>query len=132
MTILDELKAKANGAADGANNIQEAVSMMEFGGGGSQPPIAIVYFHKKNNGTYWSSTSYSDVEYAYFGGSLLLGSYNSRETENDPRLTAIVGTFAGYQPAGMAPAAYCFHFTDKDGTSFRIKYEYGSVTRIDD
>lgn len=33
MTILDELKAKANGKADAANNIQEAVSMMEFGGG---------------------------------------------------------------------------------------------------
>ena len=35
MAILDELKAKANGAADQANNIQEAVSMMEFGGGSS-------------------------------------------------------------------------------------------------
>ena len=33
MAILEELKAKANGAADTANNIQEAVSMMEFGGG---------------------------------------------------------------------------------------------------
>lgn len=32
-SILDELKAKANGAADQANNIQEAVSMMAFGGG---------------------------------------------------------------------------------------------------
>ena len=37
MTILDELKIKANGAADTANNIQEAVSMMEFGGGSVSP-----------------------------------------------------------------------------------------------
>ncbi len=35
MAILDELKLKANGAADQANNIQEAISAMEFGGGGS-------------------------------------------------------------------------------------------------
>ncbi len=33
MAILEELKAKANGKADTANNIQEAVSMMTFGGG---------------------------------------------------------------------------------------------------
>ena len=33
MPILEELKDKANGAADKANNIQEAISMMEFGGG---------------------------------------------------------------------------------------------------
>jgi len=33
MAILEELKAKANGKADQANNIQEAISMMEFGGG---------------------------------------------------------------------------------------------------
>lgn len=37
MAILDELKIKANGAADTANNIQEAVSMMEFGGGSVSP-----------------------------------------------------------------------------------------------
>ena len=37
MAILDELKAKANGAADTANNIQEAVSMMEFGSGSVSP-----------------------------------------------------------------------------------------------
>lgn len=34
MAILEELKLKANGAADQANNIQEAISAMEFGGGG--------------------------------------------------------------------------------------------------
>jgi len=35
MAILEELKAKAGGKADQANNIQEAISMMEFGGGSS-------------------------------------------------------------------------------------------------
>ena len=36
MPILDELKKKANGKADSANNIEEAVSLMDFseGGGG--------------------------------------------------------------------------------------------------
>lgn len=31
MAILEELKSKANGMADKANNIQEAISMMETG-----------------------------------------------------------------------------------------------------
>lgn len=42
MAILEELKIKANGAADQANNIQEAISMMEFGGGGSGSGVLIV------------------------------------------------------------------------------------------
>ena len=42
MAILEELKLKANGAADQANNIQEAISMMEFDGGGSGSGVLIV------------------------------------------------------------------------------------------
>ena len=34
MPILDELKKKANGKADGANNIAEAIARMDFSGGG--------------------------------------------------------------------------------------------------
>ena len=36
MPILDELKKKANGKADRANNIEEAIALMDFseGGGG--------------------------------------------------------------------------------------------------
>ena len=36
MPILDELKKKANGKADSANNIAEAIAQMDFseGGGG--------------------------------------------------------------------------------------------------
>ena len=36
MPILDELKKKANGKADSANNIEEAIALMDFseGGGG--------------------------------------------------------------------------------------------------
>lgn len=41
MAILEELKAKANGAADQANNIQEAISMMEFGGGSDSTPFIV-------------------------------------------------------------------------------------------
>lgn len=33
MAILDELKKKANGKADGANNIAEAIARMDFSGG---------------------------------------------------------------------------------------------------
>lgn len=47
MTILDELKLKTNGAADQANNIQEAISMMEFGGGTGGGFMVI----NDNNGT---------------------------------------------------------------------------------
>ncbi len=42
MAILEELKAKAGGKADKANNIQEAVSMMEFGGGSSGCGVFVV------------------------------------------------------------------------------------------
>lgn len=43
MPILDELKKKANGRADGANNIAEAIAQMDFsdGGGGSVTPEEI-------------------------------------------------------------------------------------------
>lgn len=33
MPILDELKKKANGKADSANNIAEAIAQMDFSGG---------------------------------------------------------------------------------------------------
>lgn len=47
MAILDELKLKANGAADQANNIQEAISMMEFGGGTG----GVIAININNDGT---------------------------------------------------------------------------------
>ena len=34
MPILDELKKKANGKADSANNIEEAIALMDFSEGG--------------------------------------------------------------------------------------------------
>lgn len=36
MPILDELKKKANGKADDANNIAEAIARMDFSGGGGE------------------------------------------------------------------------------------------------
>ena len=36
MPILDELKKKANGKADSANNIEEAIALMDFSEGGGE------------------------------------------------------------------------------------------------
>ena len=36
MPILDELKKKANGQADSANNIEEAIALMDFSEGGGE------------------------------------------------------------------------------------------------
>jgi len=42
MAILDELKVKADGKADKANTIEEAIAMMEFGGGSSSGGVFVV------------------------------------------------------------------------------------------
>jgi hypothetical protein len=65
MAILDELKAKAGGKADKANNIQEAVSMMEFGSGGSSETEWSVTFTDDGSGNITSDKdAYEVVSYA--------------------------------------------------------------------
>ena len=48
MAILDELKTKASGKADSANNIQEAISMMDLGGSGGAGDSDLFVLHYDN------------------------------------------------------------------------------------
>ncbi len=86
MTILDELKLKANGAADPANNIQEAISMMEFGGGGLGSSAFIInVITSMGEGSYVLTLdkTWQEIYDAHSSGALCLIRHFSDITQDD-------------------------------------------------
>lgn len=68
MAILDELKLKANGDADSANNIQEAISMMEFGGSGSSFLINAIESEDDGNHLLTLDKTWQEIYNAHISG----------------------------------------------------------------
>lgn len=124
MAILDELKAKANGKADAANNIQEAVSMMEFGGGESSETEWSVTFTDDGSGNITpDKDAYEVVSYA-------ISRPNEGVAYFEGKRAVAVRKFS----AGMGGYTVSFTFVGCDDstnpTNLICTYIYGGTSRL--